>query len=234
MRRTPALVTLALSSALLATAAPSHASGLDLRLGAFFPSAESNIFSDAAQLYFVDPRHDFTSFTGGIEYNAQIVNNVELGVSVDGYDKSLDTSYRDYLHPDGGEIRQTLKLDIVPIGLTLRFVPTGRRVRVAPYLAVGADLFYWQWREHGDFIDFRDADNPIVHDSFESDGWTGGFHVAGGLRVRVSHDFQITGEGRYQHAHTTMGDDFRPTEPGFENEIDLSGWSATVGVHIRF
>lgn len=234
MRRTPALVTLALTIALLGGAAPSQASGLDLRLGAFFPSAESNLFSDAKELYFVDPKKDFTSFTGGIEFNTQLVDYVELGLSVDGYDKSWDTSYRDYLHPDGGEIRQTLKFDIVPIGLTVRFVPTGRRVRVAPYLAVGADLIWWQWREYGEFIDFRDPDNPIVGDSFESDGWTGGFHVAGGLRVRVSHDFQITAEGRYQHAKTTMGDDFAPTEPGFENEIDLSGWSATVGVHIRF
>ena len=234
MRRTPALVTLALTTAMLGAAAPSHASGLDLRLGAFFPSAKSNLFSDAAELYFVDPKKDFRGFTGGIEYNTQLVDNVELGISVDGYDKMWDTSYRDYLHPDGGEIRQTLKLDIVPVGLTLRFVPTGRRVPVAPYLAVGADLFYWRWREYGEFIDFRDSDNPIIADSFRSDGWTGGFHVAGGLRVRVSHDFQVTAEGRYQRAKTTMGDDFSPTEEGFENEIDLSGWSATVGVHIRF
>jgi hypothetical protein len=31
-----------------------------------------------------------------------------------------------------------------------------------------------------------------------------------------------------------MGDDFAPNGPGLENEIDLSGWSATVGVHVRF
>lgn len=234
MRRTTALMTMALTTALLGAAAPARAAGLDLRLGAFFPSAESNLFSDAAELYFVDPKKDFQSFTGGIEYNTRLANNVELGFSIDGYDKTWDTSYRDYLHPDGAEIRQTLKLDIVPLGLTLRFVPTGRRTAVAPYLAVGADLFYWRWREYGEFIDFRDPDNPIVADSFQSDGWTGGFHVAGGVRVRASHDFSITAEGRYQRAKTTMGDDFRATEPGFENEIDLSGWSATMGVHIRF
>jgi len=234
VRRTTAFVTLALTSALLGAAAPSRASGLDLRLGAFFPRAESNLFSDARDLYGVDPKKDFRGFSGGIEVNAQLVDNLEVGVSVDGFGKSRDTSYLDYVRPDGSEIRQTLKLDIVPIGLTLRFLPTGRRVALAPYLAVGADLFYWRWRESGEFVDFRSPDNPIVADSFRSDGWKGGFHVAGGLRFRVSHDFAITAEGRYQRAKATMGDDFAPTEAGFENEIDLSGWSATMGVHIRF
>ena len=234
VRRTTALVTMALTIALLGAAAPSQASGLDLRLGGFFPSAESNLFSDAKELYFVDPKKDFRGFTGGIEYNTRLVDNVEVGLSIDGFDKTWDTSYRDYLHPDGGEIRQTLKLDIVPIGLSLRFVPTGRRTPVAPYIAVGADLFHWRWREYGEFVDFRDANHPIISDSFRSDGWTGGFHVAGGVRVRVSHDFSVTAEGRYQRAKATMGDDFRATEAGLENEIDLSGWSATMGVHVRF
>ena len=82
--------------------------------------------------------------------------------------------------------------------------------------------------------DGTDPDNAIVSDAFVSDGWTGGFHVTGGLRFRVSHDIAVVTEGRYQWAKTKMGDDFAATEAGFENEIDLSGWSATVGVHIRF
>ncbi len=105
---------------------------------------------------------------------------------------------------------------------------------MAPYIAVGADLFHWRWREYGEFVDFRDPKNPIVSDSFRSDGWAGGFHVAGGVRVRVSNDFSVTAEGRYKRAKATMGDDFRATEAGLENEIDLSGWSATMGVHVRF
>ena len=78
MRRTTALVTLTLTTALLGAAAPSRASGLDLRLGAFFPRAESNLFSDAAELYFVDPKKDFRGFTGGIEYNTKLVDNPGL------------------------------------------------------------------------------------------------------------------------------------------------------------
>jgi opacity protein-like surface antigen len=234
VRPASAFITLALTAGVLAAAAPCRASGLDLRLGAFFPRADSNLFTDAEELYGIDRKHDLVSFTGGIEYNAQLAHNVELGVSVDGYDKTLDTSYVRYGDSDNHDIRQTLKLDIVPMGVTLRLVPTSRSVRIAPYIGVGADLFYWKWEAYGDFIDFGDPDLPIVSDHFHSDGWTGGFHVSGGLRFNVSHDFAVVAEGRYQYAKTTMGDDYSPNAPGLENEIDLSGWNATVGIHIRF
>ena len=31
-----------------------------------------------------------------------------------------------------------------------------------------------------------------------------------------------------------MGDDFAPNESGLMNTIDLSGASATIGLHVRF
>jgi len=61
-----------------------------------------------------------------------------------------------------------------------------------------------------------------------SEGAAAGFHAAAGLRVPVSHDFSVTGEVRYQQARTRMSDDFG------ENRLDLSGTSATLGVHLRF
>jgi opacity protein-like surface antigen len=228
VRRTTTLATFGLMVLFAAGAVPARAGGLDLRAGGFFPRGDANLFDDTFELFGVDGK-DFKGFTAGIEYNTAVSEFLEVGVSLDGFERSVDTSYLDFIHPDGGEIRQTLRYTVVPLGLTLRLIPTGRRVAVAPYLAVGADLFYWQWREEGEFIDFIDPDNPIVEDSFRSDGWSGGFHVAGGVRFRVTPDFSITGEGRYQRAKATMGDDFSS-----ENEIDLSGWSATVGVHIRF
>lgn len=233
MRRVAAFPTLAMAAALLAAAAPSDAGGLDLRVGAFVPRGDSNLFFDVEEL-FGARKQDFTGFTGGIEYNGQLAENVELGVSLDGFGRTLDTSYLGYEHEDGSDIRQTLKLSIVPIGLTLRLVPTSRRATLAPYLGVGVDLIYWRWREFGEFIDFRDDDLPIVEDSFRSDGFTGGFHVAGGLRVALNRDFALVGEARYQWAKTEMGDDFAPTEAGFVNEIDLSGLNVTVGFHVRF
>ena len=226
------------AAAVLAVPASVSAGNLTLRGGAFFPSANSNLFIDDSDLYTrvgsgdAQPpglkNSDWTGFTGGIAYFSKIAHNVELGVSVDGYSRQIDTSYRNYTRPDGSEIFQTLKLRTVPIGLSLRFGPTGRRAKLAPYLEVGGYAIDYQYEEFGDFIDFHDDSLPVISDSFLSNGWAFGFHVAGGLKVPISTDFSIVGEGRYQWAKDQMDEDFHG------NEIDLGGWSATVGFNIRF
>ena len=54
------------------------------------------------------------------------------------------------------------------------------------------------------------------------------------MRVYLSRDFAIVGEGRYQWAKTDMSEDFAPNQSGLINTIDLSGPSFTVGLHVRF
>lgn len=231
MRRTSVIVMAGLMAVF--DVASAGASGLDLRVGGFLPRAKSNLFDDVADLYIRDgeriKKEDWAGGLGGFEYSVQPARNVEIGFHLDGYSRTLDTSYREFDRPGGREIEQTLKLSIVPMGVTLRLVPTSRRAKIAPYVAVGADLIYWKYEETGDFIDFFDDDFPISSDAFISEGVTGGFHVAAGLRVPLNPDFSIVGEAKYQYAkRTNMGDDFR------NNEIDLSGVSATVGIHLRF
>jgi hypothetical protein len=235
VQRAMAVLTLALVAAVPASA---RAGGLDLRLGAFFPSGNSNLFDDDNQLYLHNghpvTKSDFKGIYGGLEYNARLARNVEIGFSVDGYGRSLDTSYRDHVTQNGDEIRQTLQLNIVPVGVSIRIVPTNRRAPLAPYLAVGADLVFWNYEEFGDFVAFQDPALPIVPDHFKSSGVTPGVHVAVGLRIALNRDFSLVGEGRYLWAKADMGGDFAPTQPGLGNRIDLGGASATLGIHIRF
>lgn len=194
----------------------------------FFPRANSSLFRDDNELYTVSKK-DWRGFTGGIEGNFILAPNVELGLDFSGYARSVDTAYRNYESPSGGDIRQTLKLEAYPLAVSVRIVPTSRRASLAPYIAVGGDLVFWRYREIGDFIDFGDPSLPISSDSFESTGVAPGVHVAGGLRVAVNEDISIVGEGRYLYAKEKgMGDDFS------QLRIDLSGWSATVGMHVRF
>jgi len=239
--------------AVLVTLAPasSFAGNLTLRLGGFFPSADGtscppnnascSIFDDASEFYTLEAGFgevvppglkdsDWDGWTFGAAYFAKVANGIELGVSVDGYDKQLDTSYREFLNDDtGSEIFQSLRLTIVPVGVAVRLTPTSRR-GITPYLEVGADAIWYKYEEFGEFIDFHAApgDDDIVADSFLSDGWGYGFHVAGGLKVPINRDFSIVGEGKYQWAEDDMDDDFRL------NGIDLGGWSATLGFNIRF
>jgi len=212
---------------MLAVPGSTFASGLELRVGGFAPRGHSDLFSDVNELYGV--RHqDFQGVTGGIEYSFNATDHVELGVHLDGYGRWVDSSYRDFENEDGSPIFQQLRLTVVPLGVSVRFLPAGRRARVSPYVTAGADVFFYKYEEQGDFIDFFTDDLDISSDAFVSEGAAGGFHVAAGLRVPVSPDFSVTGEVRYQQARTRMNDDFS------QNRIDLSGVSGTVGVHVRF
>lgn len=250
----------ALSSTLLLAlliAPEAGAQGLDLRIGGFLPRmrdcgipssqpAEYTLFQDVCELYavFSEDTNDFravdtTDFDGvygGIEYNHVIMKNVEAAVHIDGYSETVDTFYRDYERPGGGDIFQTLRLRTAPLGVSLRLIPTSKRVKFAPFVGGGIDAVFYQYEEFGDFIDFFDPDMAIYADHFVDDGVAFGAHAFGGIRFYVNRDFAIVGEARYLWSATDMGDDFLPNEPGseFVNRIDLSGWTWTVGLHVRF
>lgn len=229
MRRATVLPALLVVSAFPVAAS---AGSLDLRVGWFFPRAESNLFADDAVLYREATGEPLKSgswdnWTGGVQFNQAVHDLVELGFSVDYYGRTIDTAYRDYVTESGRDIFQTLQLDIVPVGFQVRIGPT-RRGKLSPYIAGGVDLFFWEYEEYGDFIDFDDPANTIIPDAFISDGVATGFHVAGGVRVPLGDDFSLVMEGRYQWAEDDMGEDFAG------NKIDLSGASATLGVNLRF
>jgi hypothetical protein len=231
MRRVLAVLTLgvAIGVGLPTTAA---AGGLDLRIGGFKPAADSTLFRDNTELYTVD-KGDWLGIYGGAEYSAGFGDNFEIGFHIDGYGRSIGTSYRDFERPSGRLITQTLKLRTVPMGVTLRYVVRPERGQITPYVGAGADLVYWNYQEFGDFIDFDDEVNlPVFPDHFESDGVAPGFHVAAGVRVPVSYDFSIVGEVRYLWAKDDMSGDFGAyTGP---DKLHISGGSATVGLNVRF
>src|SRR4029453_5962292 len=108
MRR---LVVVAALGALAVAAAPTRAAAapLDLRAGAFFPSADSNLFDDTEEL-FGTTKGDWVGFYGGAEWSFHGPQHVEVGLHVDGYGRELDTEYVDFERPDGQLIFQTLKL----------------------------------------------------------------------------------------------------------------------------
>jgi len=207
------------------------AGDFEIRLGAFIPRADTgahnDLFVDDSVLYNVT-KSDWHGFSGGVQYNVKIVPNVQIGFGIDGYGETVDTSYRDYVGPTGREIRQTLKIDMVPMSVELRLTPTSRRVKIAPFVGVGGDLIYWKYEEFGDFIDFDVPSKPIVPDSFISEGWNPAFHVSGGIRFAVTDDIGITAQARYQWGSANMGRDFSGLK------LDLSGATYTGGVNIRF
>jgi hypothetical protein len=241
VRRT--ILSLTLPALLLAGASHASAGGFDLRLGAFFPRGHESLFADLNSLYTpigtgtlrgVEPK-DFIGVYGGGEFNSVVAHNLELGISFDAYGNSVETSYRDYTRPDGSEIQQHLHLSTYPLGLTIRFLPTDKSAHVVPFIGGGVDAIFYQYEETGDFIDFFDPTLPVIPDHFRDHSTAFGVHAVGGVRWYLNRDFAIVLEGRYQWAQKDMEEDFAPNpESGLVNRIDLSGASATLGVHVRF
>ncbi len=241
MRRV--ILSLTLPALLMAGASRASAGGFDLRLGAFFPRGHESLFQDLNSLYTpigatnlrgVEPK-DFIGVFGGGEFNAVVAHNLEVGLSFDASGRSVDTSYRDYTRPDGSEIQQHLHFSTYPLGLSFRFIPTSKSVHVAPFIGGGVDAIFYHYEEVGDFIDFFDPTLAIKSDAFHDDGTAFGLHALGGVRWYINRDFAVVLEGRYQWAKKDMGHDFAPNpESGLVNTIDLSGASATLGVHVRF
>ena len=125
-----------------------------------------------------------------------------MGISLDGYGETIQSSYRDFVARRRERHLPDPAADRDPPRRLLPLPPLDRRAPVQPYATVGGDVFFYQYEEFGDFIDFFDDYLSISSDSFESDGVVFGGHAAVGLRIPVGHDFAITGEVRYQFAPT--------------------------------
>jgi opacity protein-like surface antigen len=235
MKRALAATTTVVALTVLAFAPAASAGTLQARFGAFFPHASSQLFADDTSLYAAASNgrpvtaSDWTGFVGGLEYSSRIGRNVEIGIHTDWYGRSLDTFYNGYTRDNGGEIFQTLALDVIPVGATVRFIAGDKYSKVRPYIGIGPDLVFWNYEEKGDFVDFGDPTLPVVGDHFQSSGTAFGGHAVAGLRVAINQDFGLTAEGRYLATGTVdMGDDFRG------HRIDLSGASAMVGFYVHF
>src|SRR4051812_38678581 len=77
--------------------------------------------------------NDFNGATFGGEWVIGLSNYLEAGVGVSFYQNTVPSVYAQKVRDDGREIEQELKLRIVPLTGTIRFLPIGRR-GVTPYV----------------------------------------------------------------------------------------------------
>jgi hypothetical protein len=243
LRRALGLAVLGLAA--VAWSTPASADGFEVRMGAFFPRggpgsqpstcaddavdySHCNLFLDLDEL-FGATRKGWTAFAGGVEYNRTLSRNIEVAFHIDGFGRTRHTAYRDYEWSDGGDIEQELRLSAVPIGVTLRLLPSTSRSTIAPYVAVGADVVAYEYMERGDLIDFSTDDLDVYYEDRSISGAAPAMHVAAGVRLPLSYDLAATAEVRYLLARKVRMD-----YPFDVYDIDLSGASATVGILLRF
>ncbi len=86
---------------------------------------------------------------------------------------------------------------------------------------------WYRFRQEGDFVDFQTLE--IFSDELTSTGWAPMAQALAGLDFFLTPRLGLTGEARYSWARAELSDAFEQFDP-----IDLSGLSATIGIHLRF
>ena len=208
-----------------------HRQAIGFKLGGFFPRGEDSrvdgdvLFADLDDLVF-----EVKDFKGGSvsgEWLFALGDFTEAGVSAGFYQRSVPSVYRSFQNADGSEIEQDLKLRIVPVTASVRFLPIGRG-GVEPYIGVGISAFNWRYSETGEFVDF--SDSSIFRSRYVAKGTAVGPVVLGGIRAPIGDIWDVGGEVQFQRA----SGDIDPAEGLLGEKIDLGGWHALFTMHVRF
>lgn len=210
---------------------PGSDSGFQVRLGGFFPSGDSELWTDNEQVFTLEPS-DFDDVTLGFTYLLSLNNHLEVGFNADFYEATARSAYRDDL-----SVEHDTQLQTWPLTVDVRIVPGGRYrqhgVRFARqpvwYLGGGAGLVPWEYEEAGEFIDLSDPAQPIFFDHFRDTGTAFELHALTGIELPVARRTNLVFEGRYSWVEDTLGGDFFGL-----GKIDLGGASGFVGAEFRF
>jgi hypothetical protein len=186
-----------------------------------------NIFADPP--FALDYRvSDFNGATFGAEWLFPVGDFLEGGVGVNYYQHTVHSRYADLIdNTNGNDILQDLKLRMVPISATLRFLPMGRRATVQPYVGAGVVIIPWSYSEAGQFAD---PSYSIFTWEYKDSGTSVGPVIFGGVRVPVSRAIMMGGEIRWQHADASLD----PNVGFAGSRLDLGGITYQANVVFKF
>jgi hypothetical protein len=173
---------------------------------------------------------DFNNGTFSADWVVGLGDYFEASAGIGFYQETTPSVYEFLQNENGSEIEQDLKLRMVPITLTARFIPTSRLAKVQPYIGVGVAFINWEYTEIGDFVDT--FDDSIFRASYEADGWKTVPVVLGGVKFPLGSDkFLLGGEVRWQ-----TGDAELPsgTDGFISDRIDLGGFTYSGLLQVRF
>ena len=236
MRRLTTAIVSALGLALFVPATASAQQQVNFLLGGLTPRSldargdDDVLFVDSGILATFDQAHginvsEFNGFTFGGEYLVGLGPMFEAGASVGYYAKTVNTSYADLTDQSGNEIAQDLRLRIVPITATVRWLPLGRK-GITPYIGGGVGIFSFRYSETGRFVDL--TDNSIYNANFVGSDTATGPVILGGVRAPVGAAV-IGGEIRYQNAKGNLS-----TTDFLAPKIDLSGFNYLFTIGFKF
>lgn len=209
---------------------PAFADSFTVTGSYFIPQGNSDIFSqNERETTF--RTSDLNGFGGSFRYDHFMGNYVNVGGGVSFFDQSTHVVDKDFQFPNGSAIRRNISLQIIPLEANFHFLPAGRELPVIPYLGGGVGVYFWQYRERGDFVVDRLSNPHIVTGRADSDGTDPGWHAEGGVEIPISRSATATAEVKYFKVHGDL--DKRFFDPAFQ-PIDLSNVVISGGISFWF
>lgn len=209
---------------------------LSLRVGYAQPSARSDLFSFTTNQLTLG-RGDFGGPSIDADLGWRVAGRTDLTVSASYSGASRRSEFRHFIDNNNQPIQQTTRFQRVPltVGLKQYLTPRGRTIgqyawipqRLTPYIGAAIGTEWYRFRQDGDFVDF--ADSTIYSAVNETSGWGGTAHGDAGLEYTLTPAVALSGQLTYSLAKAKVGGDYS----NFSN-IDLSGFSTTLGVAFRF
>jgi hypothetical protein len=208
-----------------------------LRGGYAVANASSDVFNDATSQLTLN-KGDFSGFNFGGDISYSTGDRWDLLFDGEIAFSSKSSEFRKFIDNNNQPIEQTTKFQRVPLTLGVKYYLTSRGRSVsqfayvpskwAPYLSVGGGAMYYYFQQKGDFVDFQTLD--VFNTTLESTGWAPMGRGAAGVEYTLGPWLALTGEGRYVWAKATLD------QSAFEgyDKIDLTGFTGTVGIRVRF
>jgi hypothetical protein len=224
-----------------------------LRAGYFFPKANSDLWTtEFDNLTLV--KSDYQAAVFGVSFDHFFNPYVSLTVSVDTYSKIKSGFYRDYVgysFPEGDfaypasdfngdfSLIQSFSVSFLPIQLSVKLTPLGRRGGFIPYIGGGVALNVWSVRVYGDLVDFSDTSwvdslypdvqiYPVyLADTRDDNRLALGYQGFAGVMIPVGTRMTVEGEFKYSYSKQDMKNfvGFQPFEmSGFQFSIGLNYW----------
>jgi hypothetical protein len=170
---------------------------------------------------------DFDQFTFGGEWLIPLHKHFDAGLGIGFYQETVHAVDANYVNSNGSEVVANLKLRIVPLTATFRYLPLGHEYWIQPYVGGGVGVFGWRYSEYGQFVDPDTL--AIFNGNFVGSGWATGPLVLGGVRVPIG-PTAAGFEARWQSAKGDL-----PSNQGFAGtKIDLGGMNYLFTFSVRF
>jgi hypothetical protein len=209
---------------------------LTIRGGWALAAAHSDLFSFTTNQLTLD-RGDFSSPAVDVDLGLRVGRRTDVLFSAGLAETRKKSEFRGFIDNSGLPIEQRTQFARVPLAVSVKqyLSDRGRSIgklawipaRVAPYVGAGGGAMWYQFRQYGDFVDFKTMD--VFGATLESKGWTPMGQAFAGAELSVSPRFAIVTETRYVAARKELESDFANFAP-----IDLAGFSTTAGLTIRF